>query len=97
VLLELNFYVPFENYGPRKALESAYPATDKASARIWDHSIATGWCNDLVDDIGPEYSGAVRWCLERTFSKKDQWRETYVQEVIQPLEKCYSNLAGVQY
>ncbi|EXJ69790.1 uncharacterized protein A1O5_06861 [Cladophialophora psammophila CBS 110553] len=97
ILLELNFYMPIEHYGPRKALESAYPATDRLTAQIWDHSIATGWCNDLMDDVGPEYCSAVRWCLERTFSGRDQWRESYIEEVIQPLENCYGHLAGIQY
>ncbi|OQV03200.1 hypothetical protein CLAIMM_08275 [Cladophialophora immunda] len=97
ILLELNFYMPIEDYGPRKALASALPATDRATAQIWDHSIATGWCNDLMDDVGPDYCSAVRWCLERTFSERDQWRESYVEEVIQPLENCYGHLAGVRY
>jgi hypothetical protein len=97
LLLELNFNVCFEDYEPRRKIASTYAATDKTSARIWDQAIATGWCSTLIDDVGPEYTGAVRWCLERTFSKQHDWRVPFIQQVIQPLENCFNGLSGVKY
>jgi len=73
MLLELCFYKPFEDYPARQFVSSMDPAFEP----ILDHSLAMQWCGSAADETGPEYADAVRWCLERTFSRKDQWRRAY--------------------
>lgn len=92
-LLELCFYKPFEEYLAQNSISSIDPAFQP----IQDHGLAMQWCDSAVDETGPEYADAVRWCLERTFSRKDQWRHELIEKVLEPLQACYKHLTGVNY
>lgn len=89
MLLELCFGIPFESYTFRQQFALTSPSLQP----ILDHAVANQWCNSASAETGPEYAGAVRWCLDQTYSRKAQWRQDFVQEVIEPIRSCYSQLA----
>jgi hypothetical protein len=51
---------------------------------------AIEWLREVGDEAGPDYAGAVEWCLmgSRTLADGRKWRGAFYENVIKPLERC---------
>jgi hypothetical protein len=52
--------------------------------------VAKQWADDVKDEAGPEFSSAVKWCLDESPATLhgDQWRKDLACEVVLPLQNC---------
>jgi hypothetical protein len=52
--------------------------------------VAKSWADDVKDEAGPEFSSAVRWCLDESPASLhgDQWRKDLACDVVLPLQNC---------
>jgi hypothetical protein len=52
--------------------------------------VAEQWADDVKDEAGPEFSSAVRWCMDESPATLhgDQWRNDLAFEVVLPLQNC---------
>jgi hypothetical protein len=61
--------------------------------------VAKRWSDDVKDEAGPEFSSAVKWCLDESPATlhSDQWRKNLASEVVLPLQNCcgWIDLANV--
>jgi len=62
-------------------------STDNPMLRLM---VAKKWADDVKDEAGPEFSSAVRWCLDESPATLhgDQWRKDLACEVVLPLQNC---------
>lgn len=52
--------------------------------------VAKKWADDVKGEAGPEFSSAVKWCLDESPATLhgDQWRKDLACEVVLPLQNC---------
>lgn len=92
LLLELCFGRPLETHPYRKEWPAGADARQKAA---FDHMAARSWQEDILEEAGPEYAEAVRWCLwGNRETPSDRWRLTMLQKVVQPLQRCQIYLSS---
>jgi hypothetical protein len=62
-------------------------STDNPVLRLM---VAKKWADDVKDEAGPEFSSAVKWCLDESPATlhSDQWRKDLACEVVLPLQNC---------
>ena len=62
-------------------------STDNPMLRLM---VAKKWADDVKDEAGPEFSSAVKWCLDESPATLhgDQWRKDLACEVVLPLQNC---------
>ncbi|GAB7360745.1 hypothetical protein MBLNU230_g0619t1 [Neophaeotheca triangularis] len=74
----------------------------KAFLQLWQHAesifklgVAQEWAQDVELEAGEDYATAVEWCLQRSpnFVRNEKWREEFVRNVVQPLQRCYECMA----
>ena len=63
---------------------------DKKSNRLFRQMVARQWADSVEGEAGPDYSGAVMWCLNEspTTLEGEQWREDLANKVVLPLQNC---------
>lgn len=90
VLLELCFGRRLESHPlwsdtniPRNSLDSCHRQI-----------VAQKWAKDIELEASEDFAKAVKWCLQEapTTVTTDPWRQDYVQNVLQPLTRCYESM-----
>ncbi|RMZ09793.1 hypothetical protein D0864_01420 [Hortaea werneckii] len=58
-------------------------------------AIAQEWARDVELEADTDFAEAVLWCLQRApiDASRNEWRNEYVQSVIQPLGRCCQSMA----
>ncbi|KAF2496627.1 hypothetical protein BU16DRAFT_507162 [Lophium mytilinum] len=92
VLLELCFGTLIENHPARLQ----YPSGDEQTKSGFDQLAAFEWLKTVGEEAGPDYAGAVDWCLlgSKKVPDGDAWRRELYQHVVQPLDLCHKYLHG---
>ena len=96
LLLELCFGMPLEDHEIRRNFVSL----DGQPNPGLDLVAAMQWCDRYAnDEAGPEFAGAIDWCLRnptaRTIGAKEQeWREELFTQVVEPLQYCHKQLVA---
>lgn len=57
--------------------------------------VAKKWADEVLEEAGPEYEGAVLYCLNEspTTLQGDQWRKDLADRVVLPLQSCCEYLS----
>ncbi|KFY40339.1 hypothetical protein V495_05476 [Pseudogymnoascus sp. VKM F-4514 (FW-929)] len=97
MLLELCFGKVIEENDDWKKIASNVAKLDEKMLRFVNYSAARDWYSQVLGESGPEYLGAVRWCLHYVANgssdeKADTWREDMFVEVVEPLKVCHGHL-----
>ncbi|KFY05286.1 hypothetical protein O988_00125 [Pseudogymnoascus sp. VKM F-3808] len=97
MLLELCFGIAIEENDDWKSIASNVAKLDEQMLQFVNYSAATNWCSQVCGESGPEYLGAVRWCLHYVANgssdeKADTWREDMFVKVVEPLKVCHGHL-----
>ncbi|KAH6632933.1 hypothetical protein C7974DRAFT_310415 [Boeremia exigua] len=79
-LLELCFGNALESMPIRKTLSPG----DTVTAPVLDWAAAMQWSKMASDEAGPEFAGAIEWCLRANELTNTNWRKDFVQNVL-----CY--------
>ena len=96
ILLELCFGIALEDHEIRRNFVSL----DGQPNPGLDLVAAMQWCDRYAnDEAGPEFAGAIDWCLRnptaRTIGAKEQgWREELFTQVVEPLQYCHKQLVA---
>lgn len=92
MLLELCFGIAIENNETRRKLGSSDPAISV----YLDLAAALEWNESVLEEAGPKYAAAVKWCLERVgqASRDSSWRNQLLHDVVEPLQSCSESLEG---
>lgn len=96
LLLELCFGMALEDHEIRRNFVSL----DGQPNPGLDLVAAMQWCDRYAnDEAGPEFAGAIDWCLRnptaRTIGAKEQgWREELFTQVVEPLQYCHKQLVA---
>jgi hypothetical protein len=59
------------------------------------YGIASDWAQHVLGEAGPDYSGAVYWCLHHNTvgdGNDEGWREDMIARVVEPLKICHDHL-----
>jgi len=85
MLLELLFGAQLEEHDLWQQFGAM--STDNPVLRLM---VAKKWSDDVKDEAGPEFSSAVKWCLDESPATlhSDQWRKDLASEVVLPLQNC---------
>ncbi|OCL15372.1 hypothetical protein AOQ84DRAFT_278281, partial [Glonium stellatum] len=80
MLLELCFGIAIENNETRRKLGSSDPAISV----YLDLAAALEWNESVLEEAGPKYAAAVKWCLERVgqASRDSSWRNQLLHDVV---------------
>jgi hypothetical protein len=97
MLLELCFGKAIEENDDWKSIASNVAKLDEQMLQFVNYSAASNWCSQVCGESGPEYLGAVRWCLHYVANgssdeKADTWREDMFVKVVEPLKVCHGHL-----
>ena len=96
ILLELCFGIALEDHEIRRNFVSL----DGQPNPGLDLVAAMQWCDRYAnDEAGPEFAGAIDWCLRnptaRTIGAREQgWREELFTQVVEPLQYCHKQLVA---
>lgn len=92
MLLELCFGTTLENHETRRKLGSGDPTISV----YLDLAAALEWHVSVLEEAGPKYAAAVKWCLEKVIqvSQDGNWRNQFLHEVVEPLQSCSELLEG---
>ena len=96
LLLELCFGIALEDHEIRRNFVSL----DGQPNPGLDLVAAMQWCDRYAnDEAGPEFAGAIHWCLRnptaRTMGANEQgWREELFTQVVEPLQYCHKQLVA---
>lgn len=88
-LLELCFGTPIENCEFRRQ----FPAGDVGSASLFDRAAAREWVQVAGEEAGPDFAGAIEWCLRAPNAQDEEWRRDLWAHVIVPLEACHKHMS----
>lgn len=94
ILLELCFGVALEDHEIRRNFVSL----DGQPNPGLDLVAAMQWCDRYAnDEAGPEFAGAIEWCLRNATArqsgdKEQAWREELFTQVVEPLQYCHRQL-----
>ena len=85
MMLELLFGAQLEEHDLWQQFGAV--STDNPVLRLM---VAKKWSDDVKDEAGPEFSSAVKWCLDESPATlhSDQWRKDLASEVVLPLQNC---------
>ena len=96
LLLEICFGIALEDHDIRRNFVSL----DGQPNPGLDLVAAMQWCDRYAnDEAGPEFAGAIDWCLRnptaRMIGAKEQgWREELFTQVVEPLQYCHKQLVA---
>ncbi|KAH7092034.1 hypothetical protein FB567DRAFT_434635 [Paraphoma chrysanthemicola] len=65
---------------------------DAQSSSVLDWAAAMQWSKLASEEAGPDYAGAVDWCLRANELNDPNWRKDFAQNVLIPLELCYRQI-----
>lgn len=90
VLLELCFGVSFDSH-PRW---NDSPFAQKSKDPLLRQAVALDWAREVELEAGRDYATAVDWCLQKSpiIVQDHDWRAEFVENVVQPLQKCYDSM-----
>ena len=91
VLLELCFGTSLENHPVRQG----YPFLEGETKYYLDLAAAIEWSEHINEEAGPEFAGAVTWCLQRNSAAvvtNENWRAELYANVVKPLQDCHQHL-----
>ena len=90
LLLELCFGITLQN----SVLRQKYPVVEGPSSHFLDLAAALEWSEQVLEEAGPEFAGAVSWCLKSNASSatSDEWRAELLEHVVKPLQQCHEHL-----
>lgn len=87
-LIELCFGKTLESTDFHKKMLDAFGTT----GRSLDCAAAGLWSNTVGEEAGPEFQGAVKWCLHAYDVDENDWRKDIRKFVIEPLRLCHESL-----
>jgi hypothetical protein len=90
LLLELCFGKLLEDHPIRRSM----PVMSGPQNFYLDLAAALQWSEQVVDEAGPAYAGAVKWCLSQSTvgTKDEKWRAELYENVVKPLQECHDHL-----
>ena len=88
-LLELCFGCSLESYKVRSGLSGGTGAL----AALLDHAAAIQWSDDVLEEAGPYFDDAIKWCLQARNSIDESWRTEIWSQVIVPLTNCSNHVS----
>jgi hypothetical protein len=99
MLLELCFGQAIEDTAAWKKQFGSMNKCDEQGKEFLYYSVADNWCGRVLGEAGPEYMGAINWCLHHVSyggadEEEDAWRDDMLRRVVGPLRDCHGYLCG---